>query len=84
MVVQIRAMGWRLVTTLGAAAFLAISFLALPARAEEPVVKIDNFTFNPPTLKVTAGMTVTWKNEDDIPRTVAAVVETKTGQQLGQ
>ena len=33
---------------------------------------IDNFTFNPPRLTVTAGTTVTWDNEDDIPHTVAS------------
>jgi plastocyanin len=35
-------------------------------------VKIDNFTFSPETLTVTAGTTVTWVNEDDIPHTVVA------------
>ena len=33
---------------------------------------MDNFTFSPPTLTVTAGTTVTWVNEDDIPHTIAA------------
>ena len=36
------------------------------------MVKIDNFTFDPPRLTVKAGTTVTWYNEDDIPHTVAA------------
>jgi len=76
MIVQIRMTDRRLMATLGAAAFLAISLLALPAGAEEPMVKIDNFTFNPPTLKVAAGTTVTWKNDDDIPHTVASVTRT--------
>jgi plastocyanin len=39
-------------------------------------VKIDNFTFTPPTLTVTAGTEVTWTNRDDIPHTV--VTEDKT------
>ena len=30
-------------------------------------VKIDNFSFEPQTLSVTVGTTVTWTNRDDIP-----------------
>ena len=32
-------------------------------------VKIDNFSFEPQTLIVTVGTTVTWTNRDDIPHT---------------
>ena len=39
--------------------------------AESPMVRIDNFTFNPPTLTVPKGTTVTWLNADDIPHKVA-------------
>jgi amicyanin len=46
--------------------------LAAAARAEEAMVKIENFTFDPPVLKVKAGTAVTWTNEDDIPHTVAS------------
>jgi amicyanin len=55
-----------------AALLLAVGclFAALPARAEE--VKIDNFTFDPPEITVSAGTTITWLNEDDIPHTVVA------------
>ena len=42
------------------------------ARAEDPMVEIDNFTFTPPTLTVKTGTTVTWRNQDDIPHTVAS------------
>ena len=35
-------------------------------------VKIDNFSFTPPTLTVPAGTKVTWVNADDIPHTVVA------------
>ena len=58
------------------AALFAVTAPAASAHAEDPVVKIDNFTFNPPTLKVSAGTTVTWKNEDDIPHTVASITKT--------
>ena len=48
----------------------------LPARAQsaaaENSVSIDNFTFNPPTLTVKAGTTVTWTNKDDIPHGIAS------------
>ena len=37
------------------------------AQAEETMVMIDNFTFEPQQLNVKVGTTVTWKNRDDIP-----------------
>jgi plastocyanin len=40
-----------------------------PATAE---VRIDNFSFVPPTLTVAVGTTVTWTNRDDIPHTVVS------------
>jgi plastocyanin len=42
------------------------------AQASSPKVKIDNFSFGPATLTVTAGTTVTWTNRDDIPHTVVS------------
>jgi plastocyanin len=46
------------------------------ARAQTPAaaaaaVGIDNFTFNPQTVTVKAGTTVTWTNKDDIPHGIA-------------
>jgi plastocyanin len=35
-------------------------------------VTIDNFSFTPPTITITAGTTVTWINHDDVPHTVTA------------
>jgi len=35
-------------------------------------IKIDNFSFGPMTLKVAAGTTVTWINNDDVPHTVVS------------
>jgi len=47
-----------------------------PAAAQQkpaaPEVKIDNFSFGPPTLNVSVGTTVTWTNHDDIPHTVVS------------
>src|SRR5262245_37409962 len=40
--------------------------------AADVAVKIGNFTFGPQELKVKAGTTVTWTNEDDIPHTVVS------------
>jgi plastocyanin len=45
---------------------------AMPARAADVAVRIDNFTFGPQQLTVKAGTTVTWTNEDDIPHTVVS------------
>ena len=40
------------------------------AAASPATVQIDNFAFTPATLTVTAGTTVTWKNEDDSPHRI--------------
>jgi len=48
------------------------------ARAEEIMVKIDNFTFEPAQLTVKTGTTVTWKNRDDIPHTVVSAGKFKS------
>ena len=40
--------------------------------AEPLTIKIDNFTFTPPEVTVSAGTSITWVNNDDIPHTVAA------------
>ena len=42
------------------------------ARAEDATVRIDNFTFDPPSLIVKVGTTVTWRNENDILRAIAS------------
>ena len=44
----------------------------VPQKTESAEVKIDNFSFGPPTLTVSAGTTVTWTNRDDIPHTVTS------------
>jgi plastocyanin len=61
----------RVAIAFGLVLLAALRFLPA-AMAEEAMVKIDNFTFDPPRLTVKAGTTVTWYNEDDIPHTVAA------------
>jgi plastocyanin len=62
----------------GAAALLAVALPRLTAAGDAVVavatspatVQIDNFAFTPATLTVTAGTTVTWKNEDDSPHRI--------------
>ena len=55
----------------GAAAMFLLA--ATPVRAEDVAIKIGNFTFGPQELKIKAGTTVTWTNEDDIPHTVVSL-----------
>jgi len=60
------------VAVAGVAAFLLL-LAATPVRAADATpVKIGNFTFGPQELRVKAGTTVTWTNEDDIPHTVVS------------
>jgi plastocyanin len=47
------------------------------AAATTAEVKIDNFSFGPTELKISAGTTVTWVNHDDIPHTVVSTDEPK-------
>jgi plastocyanin len=43
---------------------------AAATAASAATVNIENFKFLPPALTVTAGTTVTWKNEDDSPHRI--------------
>jgi amicyanin len=55
----------------GVAAFLLLA--ATPVWAgDATAVKIGNFTFGPQEVKIKAGTTITWTNEDDIPHTVVS------------
>jgi plastocyanin len=40
------------------------------AAASPAAIRIDNFSFTPPTLVVAPGTTVTWTNADDSPHSV--------------
>jgi plastocyanin len=60
---------------IGAAVGSVLAGGVLIARAQTAAavaVGIDNFTFNPQTVTVKAGTTVTWTNRDDIPHGLAA------------
>jgi plastocyanin len=59
---------------IGAAVGSVLAGGVLFARAQTTAaaaVGIDNFTFNPQTVTVKAGTTVTWTNKDDIPHGIA-------------
>jgi plastocyanin len=49
---------------------VSITAPAAPVRGDQ--VTIDGFAFEPGSLTVTAGTTVTWTNRDEEPHTVAA------------
>jgi len=60
---------------IGAAVGTVLAGSVLFAKAQTAAaaaVGIDNFTFNPQTVTVKAGTTVTWTNKDDIPHGIAA------------
>jgi amicyanin len=65
-----RVVGRGVGATLVAAVVLA-GLASGQALAADAQVKIANFTFDPPTLTVKAGATVTWVNADDIPHLVS-------------
>ena len=48
----------------------AAGVAAQSASAVPPTVSIENFTFQPMTLEVSAGTKVKWVNVDDVPHTV--------------
>jgi plastocyanin len=49
-----------------------ISRAAAQQKNDASEVKIDNFSFGPTELTISAGSTVTWTNRDDIPHTVVS------------
>ena len=63
---------WRRTYLCAALLILATGAAVASARAEDAMVRVDNFTFAPSNLTVKAGTTVTWRNEDDIPHTIAS------------
>ena len=44
--------------------------LAPAEAAGTAMIKIENFSFGPDTIKIPVGTTVTWENGDDIPHSV--------------
>ncbi len=59
---------------LGAASAPMVAAVMPPALAQQvqaAATSISNFTFDPKTLTIKAGTTVTWTNKDDIPHGLA-------------
>jgi plastocyanin len=54
----------------GAGGLIAAIGISLGQAADGTQVTIDNFTFTPAVLHVTAGTQVTWVNHDDIPHSI--------------
>jgi plastocyanin len=48
-----------------------------PSEAAQQI-KIDNFTFDPPTLTIAVGTKVTWVNRDDVPHTATSTAKPKS------
>jgi plastocyanin len=79
-VINLAPRGRRIGLALGAVGVSAVLATAVPeltaageavaAATNTATVNIDNFAFAPATLTVTAGTTVTWKNEDDSPHRI--------------
>lgn len=55
-----------------APALFATLLLATPAFAADSAIVMKNFDFTPMTMTVSAGTTVSWKNEDGEPHTVVS------------
>jgi plastocyanin len=77
-----RAIGQAFRTTiLGAVVVLALvsvahdprSLAAAQEQAKPSAVSIDNFSFTPMELTISAGTPVTWTNKDDLPHTIVSV-----------
>jgi plastocyanin len=67
------ALGWTSASNLR---FIASAASAQgPAKSQEMVVKIDNFSFMPHDITVATGATVIWVNNDDIPHTVVSTTD---------
>jgi plastocyanin len=62
---------FKLIASILGGAVLATA-LAAHAGPAPITIKIDNFTYNPGTLVIPAGTTVTWVNEDDVPHTTVS------------
>jgi plastocyanin len=69
-------LGTTLFSTMLTVALLAGGGVARAVTADA-TVGIDNFTFTPSALVVTAGTKVVWTNRDDIPHTITDASESR-------
>ncbi len=54
-----------------------ISLAGAAAQTDDAAVMIDNFTFTPAEITISAGTKVIWTNRDDIPHTVTDAANPK-------
>jgi plastocyanin len=73
----------RLITAL-AALPLALLLSGAPASADDNVIVIKKFMFNPMDVTVPAGTNVTWENEDGEPHTVVSLTNDFRSQALDE
>jgi plastocyanin len=71
--VMCRGLGMAALVAAAIPAVGASDLAAVTTAAHSVTVQIDNFTFAPPDLTVTAGTTVIWKNADDSPHRIADI-----------
>lgn len=72
-----RKLLFALAAAVPAAVITALTLCSTPARSADAQaqgfqVRVDNFTFNPPTLTVPVNSAVSWLNKDDIPHVIAS------------
>ena len=68
---MIKTKSLRTIVVAAVAVFLLLAATPVWA-ADATAIKIGNFTFGPQEVKIKAGTTITWTNEDDIPHTVVS------------
>jgi plastocyanin len=65
--------GILLTATVGlAAANLGVQYHTSTSKPAAVAVRIDNFSYEPASIMVSPGTTVTWTNADDVPHTVTS------------
>ena len=66
---QVSLIGFAALTVLS---LCSLKFARAQSAASSAEVRIDNFTFNAPSITIPVGSEVTWVNRDDIPHTVVS------------
>lgn len=66
---QLLLIGFAALTVLS---LCSLKFARAQVAASSAEVRIDNFTFNVPSITIPVGSEVTWVNRDDIPHTVVS------------
>jgi plastocyanin len=70
--VAVCTVGLLILALIGLAGLTARRARAADQSPSNTELKIDNFTFQAPSITITAGTQVTWINRDDVPHAVAS------------